>query len=402
MVNNAYLCMLLGCMACIGMACQPKVESKWISAADGLSLRLSVDESAGGLHFDGVVDESSVEITPLETHDSSMFTAASRFFVLDSGYLISDFQLDNVLLFDAAGKFVRKIGRLGKGPGEHLRIADLRYNPYARTVDLYDNGWAFFRYNLQGNLLEHRKLIHPRFFNDDFYPVGTDAYLLYNELLADEPLKRYRLIRTEGDSVRWKRLQYASGRDGELRFVSISGKGFYTYRDTVRFFEQFIPILYNVVDTGLVPRFFIDFDNAGNNRFDVNNLKYYIQQNNMEERGVTLNEIHESDRFLLIEVSINIDINQRTTSRGYFLVDKENQRQTKFGNWITSYGGLQIYIKEIKDNRLYATISSMNIMKMQEALDAKEPGDMTPFEKMIDALNVSDTENDLIISFRLK
>lgn len=65
---------------------------------------------------------SELEYIPLETDSACLIHNISNVFVSDSFLFVSD--NNRLLLFNRSGKFIRKIGSNGRGPGEYSRIAD--------------------------------------------------------------------------------------------------------------------------------------------------------------------------------------------------------------------------------------------------------------------------------------
>lgn len=77
---------------------------------------------------------SDCKIIELETTEESYFASIGRVY-RDSCYIyILDDRLHSVLLFDKTGKFVRKIHKIGRGPGEYIQLSDI-------TID--ENGFLF-------------------------------------------------------------------------------------------------------------------------------------------------------------------------------------------------------------------------------------------------------------------
>ncbi|MCG8309682.1 MAG: 6-bladed beta-propeller, partial [Cytophagales bacterium] len=59
---------------------------------------------------------------PLETNSQSLFKKISQIQLINDNILISS--THRLLLFTKKGKFIRQIGKKGKGPGEYLLIFD--------------------------------------------------------------------------------------------------------------------------------------------------------------------------------------------------------------------------------------------------------------------------------------
>ena len=73
--------------------------------------------------------------------------------------LIFDRGLKKLLLFDRNGKFIRQIGRIGRGPAEYVKIIDFATTMDHDTISIYDeNIHAVLRYNKQGEFLNKVKI----------------------------------------------------------------------------------------------------------------------------------------------------------------------------------------------------------------------------------------------------
>lgn len=81
---------------------------------------------------------SRIDLIPLETNEESvlnfstgapekMMLSENRFYFLEK---------EGVLIFDADGRFINKIHKLGKGPGEYLLLSDCNVNRYTGDVEL--------------------------------------------------------------------------------------------------------------------------------------------------------------------------------------------------------------------------------------------------------------------------
>src|SRR5690606_13314496 len=143
-----------------------------------------------------------------------------------------------------------------------------------------------------------------------------------------------------------------STEESELRFTTTHSL-FYTYRDTVRFFERFIPVVYNVSQEGLSPRLAFDFGGGQRGSYAVNKIVRYIETSKMDKDFVCLSEIFESDRFMFVKLSI---VHRKT--RDYCLVDKANGNRAAFGYGGYNLSGVKLYPKAVEGNRLYAVVAA--------------------------------------------
>ena len=98
----------------------------------------------------------SVEIITLESNEESYFGQGSDTYIGEQYILvcISSSSMDKVLLFNRSGKFIRKIGRQGKGPGEYLSVYSTVINEEAGIIIIVDfNGKKFLKYSLNGDFI---------------------------------------------------------------------------------------------------------------------------------------------------------------------------------------------------------------------------------------------------------
>lgn len=75
---------------------------------------------------------SKVEYVQLETNPDCLLNTKARFFFTDSIIFVDNH--DNILKFSITGKFLKKIGTTGRGPGEISKIADLSIIPEKRQI----------------------------------------------------------------------------------------------------------------------------------------------------------------------------------------------------------------------------------------------------------------------------
>lgn len=63
---------------------------------------------------------------PLETTKESLIGSIKKAVRAENNYYILDSEVDKVLCFNESGKFLYKLGEVGKGPGEYLSVDDLQ------------------------------------------------------------------------------------------------------------------------------------------------------------------------------------------------------------------------------------------------------------------------------------
>lgn len=97
------------------------------------------------------------EAIPLETKDSVLLgdltkvvKAGERLFVLDGNR-------KTIYEFSRKGKFLNKISRIGKGPGEYVSVTDFAVTKEPQQVIVYDRSGKLNYYDWEGNFLREQK-----------------------------------------------------------------------------------------------------------------------------------------------------------------------------------------------------------------------------------------------------
>ena len=119
-----------------------------------------VDDSGGVLTFtihersiDGSIDLTeivdSVTYIPLETTPESLIGYVIRAYFVDDMVLVQSGQ--QIFFFDKRGKFLRKISRRGRGPGEYLNLSNTILDETNKRIIVYDGyGDKLLYYDFEG------------------------------------------------------------------------------------------------------------------------------------------------------------------------------------------------------------------------------------------------------------
>ena len=129
----------------------------------------------------------SIDIIPLETDSNTLIKIPSLFqYIKDiDAFLIFDSR-QTAYLFDGDGKHrSNSFACIGEGPQEYVMAVDAEYNPYSRSIELYNphNKGSIHRYDLQFNWERTIKLNH----GDGF--TAHIMCLLKENLYALEPVR---------------------------------------------------------------------------------------------------------------------------------------------------------------------------------------------------------------------
>ncbi|TKG94553.1 6-bladed beta-propeller [Puteibacter caeruleilacunae] len=93
--------------------------------------------------FDGknpAYDEvfSKTEIIPLETNGDCLINTINQMEVWDGKFFILDWKQNTLLVFSDQGKYLNKIGSIGRGPGEYIRPRYFFIDKEKKLVNVFD------------------------------------------------------------------------------------------------------------------------------------------------------------------------------------------------------------------------------------------------------------------------
>lgn len=77
---------------------------------------------------------STIEYIPLETNDSLLLGTIEAFITNENIIVINESNKPGLYLFNKKGKFIRKIGQIGQGPGEYGNIGSISINENLKSI----------------------------------------------------------------------------------------------------------------------------------------------------------------------------------------------------------------------------------------------------------------------------
>lgn len=111
-----------------------------------------VGKPNGVLFLGTLVD--SVKYIQLENSDEAIISQISNVSFDDGFIFIHDVITASVLIFDDSGKYLTRISRIGKGPGEYIKLNSLMVNTENKELVVYDTrSRKLIFYDYEGNCL---------------------------------------------------------------------------------------------------------------------------------------------------------------------------------------------------------------------------------------------------------
>ena len=103
---------------------------------------------------------TDAEIIPLETSSQSLIVNISKLIFFNNLFFILDANTKSVLAFSSTGKFVRRYGTIGKGPGEFLTPTSICINKMDNTLLIYDmKARNILIFSIAGSFIKSIKII---------------------------------------------------------------------------------------------------------------------------------------------------------------------------------------------------------------------------------------------------
>jgi hypothetical protein len=215
------------------------------------SLEKALDDATGGNYQTVPLSEIGGDISyiPLELNANSAFRYIESILMNDSAIFISD--MYRMLEFTQNGKFVRQIGRQGKGPGEYKYAFDLI--PTDSVLYLRVNDSRCHVFSQEGNFIRSNKLDSTLSANfqmlrmDDahvaFRMMNSPQYISPNPYSVCVTDRDFRVVKTFRNH--FKRM---NRRGPILGFLPM-----YSFQGNVRFKEWGCDTLYTITPKTLIP-----------------------------------------------------------------------------------------------------------------------------------------------------
>lgn len=178
------------------------------------SARIKVPEKFDHLLLSEVVD--SIRYVPLETRADCLIGSVTKLLCVENRIYILDRDISKTLfVFDDTGKFLFRLGRKGKGPGEFTRPNDFLLDPAGRKIIVLDQNLSKLSFfDFDGTFLRDLRLGFAPFFiagvNENTYAcyLGYLPFREQNQIIKSNLV----LIDTLG-IVKGKFFFYETGKD---------------------------------------------------------------------------------------------------------------------------------------------------------------------------------------------
>ena len=240
---------------------------------------------------------SGITLVPLETSNNSLMGGINKIVPVGDTLFLQDNKGKSILLFDRSGIFLKKIHRLGRGPGEYITLDDFTVTRSGKIIIL--DG-------------EHHKLIFldrdGTYLSQQVLPVHADALECINDSLV--------VFNGTGGGDRvilWdiqKEKAVASRIEFDRKYSRRILKPLIKYRENIYFQRAMSSVIHNVTAETFAEKWFIDF---GERNIDLDKMIHLPQF-----AGIYVNPPNAADMDQFIETDEYISLNFQCDDLDYY------------------------------------------------------------------------------------
>lgn len=198
---------------------------------------------------------SNIEYVTLETNDDCLINALATYIFCDSLIFVSN--KDHVLKFSSNGKFIKKIGNPGRGPGEINSIWTMSIMPNKKNIVIYDAvGRKLIYYSFDGILIKTVKAPEAHYIK----VMNDNNFIVYESAIAKSENYYFYLTDESGDTISAAKNYHpwinTSGVATIMRYASLDP--FYYYKSNYYFKTLYNDTVYTVNNNRIIPSYFIN------------------------------------------------------------------------------------------------------------------------------------------------
>lgn len=347
---------------------------------------------------------ANVEYIPLETNDACLI-ANGKYFFTDSLIFVSN--NNHILEFSRRGKFLRKIGSQGRGPGEIDLIRIMSILPEKKLIVVQKNSQnKLLYYSFNGDLIKSISI--PNVYN--MKVVQDGKYIAYEVGSTGSEKYTFRLTNESNDTIsvvnnytNWPYVHH-------LMFIFNSFVPFYYFRNNYFFKALYNDTVYTISSNRIIPNYFIKLgkyklpDELRPERIDVKNIKLFSDNCN----NYFFSSVFEAENRIFLglysygRTAPKFMLYDKVNNKGNLLINDKGSSTGFINDWD---GGLDFWpTGNIDDNQIFMPIDILKFQKELKSNSIKEnvkfPEKQKQLQKII--LSQSITNNPIIMIVKLK
>ncbi|MFC0877304.1 6-bladed beta-propeller [Saccharicrinis sp. FJH2] len=241
-----------------------------------------------------------IDICQLETNQNILLGSVRKVTCRFDRYFIQDLQTQSLNVFNLEGKFLTKIGRKGKGPGEFTELRDFSItNDSIVHVLTYQK---IVKYDIKGKLIDEIKISHINHLNP--LHLATDdgkTYFLWQGTFSDDSDRKYMPCLLYSFDLNGKKVknQYFP-----IKRTIVDGIQFNNCSNGIILRPTFgSNTIYKIVGDSLFDSFTVDFgkdqldENLLENGFGNNVIRQYMNLRSNSKYCVGIDNVLETEKY---------------------------------------------------------------------------------------------------------
>ncbi|MEA1875241.1 MAG: 6-bladed beta-propeller [Bacteroidota bacterium] len=198
----------------------------------------------------------NIEYIELESSSESFIGEISQILYNENHILVLDKKLQEIFLFSSKGKFIRKIGRRGNGPGEYGTVFSVDLTPDG-LIYLHSTGNKILEYNISGDFTRSIPLKKIKL---QYFKVIGERVVFAIPYPLTEVCGGYSLgVMDKTGNIKNKFLFRNQPNNGKPQGI-VCNTGFYTRSDSICFWEYIYDTIYCITPKGfLAPKWVINY-----------------------------------------------------------------------------------------------------------------------------------------------
>ena len=263
------------------------------------TLKITSDLMQHKIKFSDLIRD--YKFIPLETTDECLIGQVDKIFLKDDKFYIFDSKKTKaILIFSLQGKFIGKISKMGRGPGEFAHAIDFCIEPSTNNIAILDENYLKY-YKDDGTFV--KKTLLP-YFGEKFEFPDKGHIAFYNR----EPGQRLIITDTLG-KIEKSYFEYIKETIVLLHIPFIQSP-----KEGLLYLTNLDYTIYKITGNQLSPHFKIDF---GNHMFTSENLPELRENRRNEDKFYNINYYFESPNtifiiFLYNRTSYLLIVNKKT------------------------------------------------------------------------------------------
>jgi hypothetical protein len=210
---------------------------------------------------------------PLETCPQAMIGGGIVNYEITDDYIIVRQYMERkyqIMLFDRkTGKFLREIGKNGRGPGEYSFFCFVPFNPVKKVLYAMSSSREILVYDVSGRNIDKIKMPEYEDQYGEVIPLGTKP-ILFENMLDDNVfvgqfynlygMEKYKLVLLSRESV-LKIFPNFQSQNKQIKGIPVINRAdttFYKWDNKLYYLEAFCDTLYEVTKKSLIARYAFD------------------------------------------------------------------------------------------------------------------------------------------------